>query len=257
MTDSLRFHTGEIDLAYSEWPGRGPPIVCLHGISGTRSLLLVEAAGEGRHRYAYDARGHGESGRAATYRFADYGRDAVAFVRGAVGEPAVLLGHSLGGMTAIYAAAHCPELVLGAFLVDPPLYAPHTGLRFEKEPFAAVRAQAGLPVEELIARGVPAERAPAISKLDPAVMAQTLDGTFGEGWDTDAFLSRIECPVLLQHGDRELGSAIYPGEIERAAARLKRGRIERIAGTGHAPWLQAREEFEALVRRFLEEVAPV
>ena len=55
MGDSLRFDTGEVELAYSEWPGDGPPVVALHGISGMRAAFLAQAM-PGRHAYAYDHR---------------------------------------------------------------------------------------------------------------------------------------------------------------------------------------------------------
>ena len=37
-------------------------------------------------------------------------------------RPAVLVGHSLGGSTAWWVAQNHPELLIGAFLEDPPLY---------------------------------------------------------------------------------------------------------------------------------------
>ena len=48
-------------------------------------------------------------------------------------------------MASIYAAANAPELVKAAFLADPPLYAPETGLRDERIPFAMMREAAGMP----------------------------------------------------------------------------------------------------------------
>lgn len=248
-----RFNTGEVELSYTEWPGDGPPVLALHGISSTRANDLARAL-EGRHGFAYDHRGHGESGRTpGAYTFVNYGRDAVAFLRGVVREPAVLVGHSLGGMAAICAAAHAPELVLTAFLADPPLYAPEAPLRDEREPFARVAEQAGRPVEELEREGVPPLRAEMVSRLDPAVMRMTLDGSAFEGWDTDAYLRKIQCPVLLEHGDRERGSVIYPGEIERAMMHLRDVRVLHLAGTGHMPWIAGEADFFAELRRFIGE----
>jgi pimeloyl-ACP methyl ester carboxylesterase len=246
------FDTGEVVLAYSEWEGESPPVVTLHGISGTRSVDLVSA--RGRHRaFAYDHRGHGDSGRTpGAYTFVKFGRDCVAFLRGVVREPALLIGHSLGGMTAIYAAAHAPELVRAAFLIDPPLYAPAGPLRDEREPFTAMIEMAGKPVAELVAGGMPPPRAEMVSKLDPGVMQMTVDQSGFAGWDTDAFLRAIDCPVVLEHGDRDQGSVIYPGEIERATALLHHGTLLHMAGTGHAPWFTDRDRFFAELTRFIE-----
>jgi pimeloyl-ACP methyl ester carboxylesterase len=254
-----RFDTGEVELAYTEWPGEGPPVLALHGISGRRAEHLTRWE-DGHHAYAYDHRGHGDSGRApGAYSFVNYGRDCVAFLRGIVREPAILVGHSLGGMTAIYAAAQAPELVKAAFLVDPPLYAPEGPLRDEAGPFAAVEKQAGLPLDELLATGMPPARAEALTRLDPGVMAAVNDQSGFAGWDTDAYLSAIRCPVLLEHGDREgldpagLPSVIHEGELERAVALLKDVRVLHLPGTGHAPWMAAEAAFYAELSRFIAE----
>jgi pimeloyl-ACP methyl ester carboxylesterase len=253
MPDTKRFDTGEVELAYSEWPGDSPPVVMLHGISGARAAELAESVRGSHAAYAYDHRGHGDSGRTpGAYTFVNYGRDVVAFLEGVVRQPALLVGHSLGGMAALYAAAHAPHLVRAAFLIDPPLYAPEVPLRDERGPFTAMAEIAGRPMEELIEAGQPPPRAEMLSKLDSEVLWMTVDRRAFAGWDTDAFLRRIECPVVLEHGDRELGSVIYPGEHERAAANLKTGRLLHLPGTGHAPWLVNREAFYAHVQRFVE-----
>jgi pimeloyl-ACP methyl ester carboxylesterase len=258
MSETHSYNTGEVELSYLEWPGESPPVVAMHGISATKAIYLAEAKA-GRHAYAYDHRGHGDSGRTpGAYNFVDYGRDAVAFLQAVVREPAILVGHSLGGMTAIYAAAHAPELVRAAFLIDPPLYAPEGPLRDEAEPFAATEKQAGKPLAELIAAGVPAFRAESVAKLDPGVMTMTLDRSGFAGWDTDAYLRAIECPVVLEHGDRDgaggMGSAIYPGELDRALPLIRNCTVLHMAGTGHIPWLTQEQRFYDELRRFIDEV---
>ena len=238
MNDGVRFDTGDVELAYTEWPGEGTPVVGLHGISGRRAAHLTRWE-DGRHAFAYDARGHGDSGRLpGNYTFVGFGEDAVAFLRGVVREPAVLVGHSLGGMVAIYAAAHAPDLVKAAFLIDPPLYAPEGPLRDEAAGFAETQGLAGKTVAELLAGGMQPIRAEAISRLDGDVMRMVLDQSAFTGWDTDAYLRAIECPVVLEHGDREMGSAIYAGELERATPFIKNGRLLHLDGTGHVPWSQ-------------------
>jgi pimeloyl-ACP methyl ester carboxylesterase len=253
MDGLLRFDTGEVELAYTEWPGEGVPAVALHGISAHRAANLARWE-DGHHAFAYDHRGHGDSGRTpGAYTFVNCGRDAVAFLRAVVREPAILVGHSLGGMAAIYAAAHAPELVKAAFLVDPPLYAPEGPLRDEAQGFAAAEKQAGLPLAELLATGMPPIRAEEITRLDPEVMGMVNDQRAFAGWDTDAYLRAIECHVLLEHGDRELGSAIYAGEMERAVPLVKDIRVFHISGTGHIPWITREAEFYAELSRFIAE----
>jgi len=256
MNDSLRFDTGEVELAYTEWPGEGTPVLALSGISGRRAAHLARWE-DGHPAFAYDHRGHGDSGRTpGAYSWLNYGRDCVAFLQGVVREPAILVGHSLGGITAIYAAAHAQELVKAAFLVDPPLYAHEQALRDEAGPFAIVEQQAGKPLEELLAIGMPPIRAEAITRLDPGVMNAVNMRTGFANFDMDAYLEAIQCHVVLEHGDRDLegmASVIHEGELERAVSHMKDVRVLHMPGTGHAPWMNAEEAFYSELSKFIAE----
>jgi pimeloyl-ACP methyl ester carboxylesterase len=101
-----------------------PPIVFVHGLGGSHlnwGLVGSELAG-GRRAVALDLRGFGltpGTGRAcsvtANARLLD------RFLREVVGEPAVLVGNSMGGMISALQAAGHPETVAGVVLVDPAL----------------------------------------------------------------------------------------------------------------------------------------
>src|SRR5207237_1011493 len=70
---------------------------------------------------AYDARGHGKSGRAPDYSLRAFADDALRILREIAKEPSVLIGHSLGALAALVAASDAPDLVRGLVLEDPPL----------------------------------------------------------------------------------------------------------------------------------------
>ena len=59
------------------------------------------------------------TGATTGYPFADFSRDLAAFLRGRVGEPSILVGHSLGAMMAIKAAADAPEPIRAVVLEEP------------------------------------------------------------------------------------------------------------------------------------------
>jgi pimeloyl-ACP methyl ester carboxylesterase len=113
-----------------------------------------------------------------------------------------------------------------------------------------------MPVAELVAAGVPAPRAEGLAKLDPGVMTAVLDQSGFAGWDTDAYLRAIDCPVVLEHGDRDspdgIASVIYAGELERAMPLIKRCTVLHIPGTGHIPWVMQEQRFYDELRRFIE-----
>src|SRR3954470_3498290 len=97
-------------------------VLFLHGVAGSRRTYdWLPAAMSGHDLLRVDFRGHGAAARTpGAYLIDDYADDAVEVLR-SIG-PAFVVGHSLGGVAAWCAAQRVPELVLGAFLEDPPLY---------------------------------------------------------------------------------------------------------------------------------------
>src|SRR3954447_12616659 len=86
-------------ISYSEGPDNGPPLVLLHGLTGYwQTFQPILPAFTAWHVYACDLLGHGKSGRAASYRVMDHVHSIVTFIRGQIAQPAVLIGHSLGGL---------------------------------------------------------------------------------------------------------------------------------------------------------------
>lgn len=100
--------------------GEGPPVALLHGLFGTaRNLGVVQRALAPRFRVlAMDLRNHGASPHSATMTYADMAADVLETLdrRGAL--PAVLIGHSMGGKTAMMAALLQPGQVLRLVAAD-------------------------------------------------------------------------------------------------------------------------------------------
>lgn len=109
---------------YVDGPADGVPIVLLHGVTVSAEEFgwLVPRLAEHHRVVRFDFRGHGDSDRVATGRYPGPGfvADAVAVLE-EVGRPALLLGHSLGGVVALAIAQQRPELVRAALVIDPGL----------------------------------------------------------------------------------------------------------------------------------------
>ena len=121
----LRFDTGAVRLNYVAGPDNGPPLVLIPAQYGTwASYQRVLPPLARRHRvYAVDVRGHGKSTwTPGEYDWQHLGEDLAAFLRGVVGEPAVVSGNSSGGLVALWLASTAPELVAGAVLEDAPVF---------------------------------------------------------------------------------------------------------------------------------------
>ena len=111
----------------------GTSIFCRDTVEGERSILCLHGKwgrGEtwsdfisrygGKYRIiAPDQRGHGLSGRpVARYAAEDFAKDAKRLVDELDCAPVIVVGHSMGGMTAAHLAAIYPEAVRACIILD-------------------------------------------------------------------------------------------------------------------------------------------
>jgi lipase len=110
-----------IELAYGYWPGRGAPVVALHGLTATYITFMgvAERLSGRRPLFAPDLRGRGDSDKPdGPYGIAQHARDVAQAMRALGLGPSVIVGHSMGAFIAAALAASEPELVAGLILVD-------------------------------------------------------------------------------------------------------------------------------------------
>lgn len=100
-----------------------PAVLFLHGITMARDAWdeIAHRLADRFHVWTVDFRGHGHSARATDYRVSGYVSDA-SRVLDAIGRPAVVVGHSLGGVVAGVLAQRGDPRLHAALLVDPPWY---------------------------------------------------------------------------------------------------------------------------------------
>lgn len=228
------FDTGEVVLNYAEGPDNGPPLLLLHGWTDRWQdfLPVIPTLSIRWHIYALDFRGHGKSGRAqGKYRPEDCIEDIAVFLQNMIAEPAVLFGHSAGGVAALILGAHMPEKVRAIIVGDSPIDLDSHIAQMSKEEvrhyWANLRNLAGRPMEELMSalseRGWDVGRlrysARTLSQVDPEVLdfhAEGLTREFFRNIDMDAMLRRISCPVLLLQGDPSKGGMLSNREVDYA-----------------------------------------
>ncbi len=137
---------GGVRLHYIEDGSGDPPIVLLHGLGSTvtkwRDALPIFAAR--RRTLAVDLPGFGKSeAPRARYTFGFLAGGVKAFLDAMGIEHCVIVGNSLGGVTAMWCAAAWPERVTQLALVDPALPLP-AGVRPDAKTVARAVA-ASLP----------------------------------------------------------------------------------------------------------------
>jgi pimeloyl-ACP methyl ester carboxylesterase len=126
----LRHKTANLDgpIHYLDFGGTGRPLLMVHGLGG--SALNWMAVGpeiaEDYHALAIDLAGFGQT--PLFRRLAAVGANAQLvheFIEKVIGEPAVIVGNSMGGHIAVLEAAAHPASVTAAILVDPAIPGVH------------------------------------------------------------------------------------------------------------------------------------
>lgn len=276
------FDAGEVTLNYAEGEDNGPPLVLIHGL-GRRwqvFLPLIPSLSLRWHIFAIDLRGHGKSGRIPRgYRGTQYSEDVIRFLHERVNEPAVVFGHSLGGMAAMWVAANDPDLVKAVILGDnlitntdfqesyyPMLFG---GLRdvaikggtIEEIAHGLAEIKLKLPgLDELVRIGdLPGNDqaylmwwARCVKQVDPDTYAMSLDGTSVEGWNGEDLLRKIKCPTLLLQASPQLGGLMSDADVKLALKLLAHPVHVNFPTLGHALYIQQPEPILRAVNNFLE-----
>jgi pimeloyl-ACP methyl ester carboxylesterase len=120
-TQFLKLPGGKI--AYDDTGGAGPLVICVPGLGDMRQqyrFLAPKLAAAGFRVVTMDLPGQGESSVDwPAYSPAIVGADIVAMVRHLAASKAFIVGNSLAGGSAVWAAAEIPDQIAGIVLIDP------------------------------------------------------------------------------------------------------------------------------------------
>jgi pimeloyl-ACP methyl ester carboxylesterase len=110
-----------IELNFGYWPGRGAPVVALHGLTASyiNFIGIAERLAGRRPLLALDLRGRGDSDKPdGPYGLAQHARDVAVAMKAMGLGPSVIVGHSMGAFISTALAEQNPELVAGLIMVD-------------------------------------------------------------------------------------------------------------------------------------------
>jgi len=111
-----------IDIHYLRTGRDRPPLIALHGLIGSGACLVpfARTLEDEFDVVLPDARGHGKSSApSAGYSYGDLAGDVVGLIENLEIKAAILLGHSMGGMTAAVCAGRLGSTIRAVILVDP------------------------------------------------------------------------------------------------------------------------------------------
>ncbi|HET7034706.1 MAG TPA: 2-succinyl-6-hydroxy-2,4-cyclohexadiene-1-carboxylate synthase [Thermomicrobiaceae bacterium] len=257
-----------------EMSGSGPPLVLLHGFTGSAATWrdLARSWGASFTTIAVDLIGHGASDAPADparYRMEHCAADLVAlFDRLGLDRPAVL-GYSLGGRVALHLELAAPERV-GRLILE----SASPGIADSAERAARTRADEAL-ADSIERDGLPAfvarwERLPLFAsqeRLPPAArerhraqrlsnsplgLANSLRGTGAGAMEPVVDrLAELQMPTLLVVGELDDKYVALAGALEHA---IPGARLAIVPDAGHAVHLEQPEVFERLVYEFITRV---
>ena len=240
-------------LAYHDTEGGGAPLLALHGHFGRGRgwAELIEALAPAWRVVALDQRGHGRSDRAPDYSREGYVADAAAVVEALGLAPAVVLGHSLGGVNAYQLAARRPGLVRALVVVDAPADVashpdPH-GWDAIPERFSSLAdVRAAVPDPYRLESAVEHDDGWGF-RFVPADVTRSRHLLTGDHWED---WCGSDVPALLVHGH---GSAVLPtAQAREMASRRPNTELVEIPDAAHTPQLETPEAFLAAVTAFLD-----
>jgi pimeloyl-ACP methyl ester carboxylesterase len=253
--------TNGIKLHYTRTGGGKPILVLLHGLTANGACWtgLAHLLEKEYDIIMPDARGHGESSVPDYgYRYEDHANDVIGLINSLRLPPPVLLGHSMGGMTAAVLASRSPKLLRGLILADPTFLSTKVQREIRHSDVGDQhRRILGKSLEELVAdlQSRHPNRSSDTIELIARARLQTSMAAFDvltpPNPDYKQLVSAIDIPSLLVFGDKGVVSSVVSEEIQRLNPRIQ---VDQIPEAGHGLHYDQPERFAAVVGSFIHSI---
>ncbi|MHB1132685.1 MAG: alpha/beta fold hydrolase [Chloroflexota bacterium] len=252
---------------YVEEEGQGPPLLFIHGMCG-RAQIWRDQISRLSTRFrcvAYDRRGHTRSplGDVETRTVQMHADDAAALITAMGLAPAILVSSSGGARVAFDVVRRYPQLIRGAVMSEPPLWALYP------EGAQEVIGELRPAIEQAVAAGGPRAGVDAFFTyvcpglwrgLSPAAKEPYRDNHVELYGDLQmppyevsiSDLAQIDRPCLVLRGSESLPT------FRRIASVLAEGipgaRLVTLQGSGHVTYYERPAEFAAAVAEFADQL---
>ena len=231
------------------------PLVLIHG-SGLSASSWRYQLEYFPNAVAVDLPGHGASTDEALKTIAESAAWLGTQIRSTGPDPVTLVGHSMGSLIALEAAALNPDMVAGLVLIGT-----SADMRVNRDLLAAARKrdpEAGAMVIKWSLPGSAGYGRPKewvldmsndyITSAENGVLAADL-AACDEYRDAVAMADRVRCPALLILGEKDVMTK--PAAAQPIAAALSDARIVVVANAGHMMPMDRPDEVNEAIGRFL------
>jgi len=256
--------------------GSGRPVILIHGIASSYHNwddLIPELVRSDFACYALDLLGHGDSPKldSRAYQMEWMYQHFAGWMRSLhLTEPAILIGHSLGGYLALEYARRVPAWTDSLVLVDP-LYSlsqlssllrrtyrrshlshsiigrtPPWMFRFIVD-LSSVAMGNGTGALHSLPEKVRAQTALDFSRTSPGVY-----NIINTSWDLNGHVASLSFPTLVVWGDKD--QTLSPASFPKLVNQMPRA-TGKVLRAGHVPHQSNTEEFNQIVMQFLRSIS--
>jgi N-formylmaleamate deformylase len=238
-------------LHYYSTGGEKPPLILVHGITddGLCWMPVAEALADKHNVFMVDARGHGKSDAPeGGYTLENLATELAHFIQALGLKKPLVLGHSMGAITALVLAGLFPELPRAILLEDPPAF-----WSFDTASSRDTESQNNLKAwisglkrktwDDLMDEVRSTNPGWSEAELEPWVnskhrfsprIIELVSPTDIASINFPDLVKRITCPALLISADPQRGAASREEDIAKLKALLPQLQIASIANAGHS-----------------------
>lgn len=246
--------------------GTGQPLIVLHGLFGSLDnwMTLAKQWSEDYEVYVVDQRNHGQSPHSLEFSYELMASDLIELVQLEKINNPIILGHSMGGKTAMEFCMRYSELVKKLIVVD---IAP---VSYEVHHYAIIDSLKSVPLQKIDSRKKAEEY--LVSKIsEPGIRQFLLKNLYWKEKDQLAWrfnlnvLSEEIVPISnydIQEGTFEKPTLfikgansdyILPEYGSRMSAKFPNYELEIIDGAGHWVHAEKMKQFSEIVLTFLQD----
>lgn len=254
-------------LNYKQF-GSGQPLVILHGLFGSLDnwQTLAKQFAQSFNVYIIDQRNHGQSPHSDEWNYQVMADDLFEFFEDHQIKNAILLGHSMGGKTAMQFAIQHGELLDKLIIADiaPKAYLPHHQKILESlQSIDFNKITSRQEVEEKLSQNIPdigtrqfllknlywkeVENKKLAWRFNIEAIARNIE-IVNEGISDD---TTCDVPTLFIRGSKS--DYILDSDIELISSIFCNVKLETIDNVGHWLHAEAPQKFMEIILRFAEE----